>query len=475
MHRHGRLMGKRGVGMRKGLYTAITALFAVLLLTGCGGEQAEPLDLRAEYAIDAVLEPEAERLAFTQSVTVRNGGDNATEELWFQLRANRFAAEDAKLTVSSVTGADGEPLEYELSGYDQLCRVALPAPLEGGGTATVNFTCELGIPECARLLGTDRYGQIHLPYFYAQLAVCDENGWDRSFWNPDNAETDGRYAVPADFRLAVTAPESYALASNGELVSRETGGGLTRWAFEAENRREIMLTASENYVLRESDAGDVHITALFDSTVNTPEEMDAAVEAAEFGLEYFEGAFGPYPYDELVMSTGAVPSTGMPASLESSGMFTIQLERGTNYTLYHELAHQWFYCLVGNSEVTDCWLDEAFATWAAYLCMEAAGEDADTRWELCEMDAENIAGRGYRYINVPLDGADTFKIVFYERGAMFLRELEEAVGRDEFLNFVRGYCEEFAFENVSTADFAEYLSDNMPADVSGIVAEYIEL
>ena len=239
MHRHGRLMGKRGVGMRKGLYTAITALFAVLLLTGCGGEQAEPLDLRAEYAIDAVLEPEAERLAFTQSVTVRNGGDNATEELWFQLRANRFAAEDAKLTVSSVTGADGEPLEYELSGYDQLCRVALPAPLEGGGTATVNFTCELGIPECARLLGTDRYGQIHLPYFYAQLAVCDENGWDRSFWNPDDAETDGRYAVPADFRLAVTAPESYALASNGELVSRETGGGLTRWAFEAENRREI--------------------------------------------------------------------------------------------------------------------------------------------------------------------------------------------------------------------------------------------
>ena len=101
MHRHGRLMGKRGVGMRKGLYTAITALFVVLLLTGCGGEQAEPLDLRAEYAIDAVLEPEAERLAFTQSVTVRNGGDNATEELWFQLRANRFAAEDAKLTVPS--------------------------------------------------------------------------------------------------------------------------------------------------------------------------------------------------------------------------------------------------------------------------------------------------------------------------------------------------------------------------------------
>ena len=98
--------------MRKGLYTAITALFAVLLLTGCGGEQAEPLDLRAEYAIDAVLEPETERLAFTQSVTVRNGGGSATEELWFQLRANRLAAGDAKLTVPSGTGADGVPPEH---------------------------------------------------------------------------------------------------------------------------------------------------------------------------------------------------------------------------------------------------------------------------------------------------------------------------------------------------------------------------
>ena len=460
--------------MRRAVCSLLLCLL-LLPLAACGDEgTAEPLDLHAEYAIEAALDPEYGRMTFTQQVTVSNAGGSAADELWFLLRANRFAAEDGELTVVSVTGADGTELGYELSGYGQLCRVELPEPLEGGAAAVISFACELVIPECRQLLGTDRYGQIHLPYFYAQLAVCDEHGWDKSCWPAGDAETDGRYAVPADYYLTVTAPESYAIASNGELVARETAGALTRWEFKAENRREIILTAGKNYVLREAEANGVRIIALFDSTVNTPGEMDAAMEAVEFGLGYFSEAFGPYPYGELVMSTGAVPSTGMPASLESSGMFTIQLDRDSNYTLYHELAHQWFYCLVGNSEVTDCWLDEGFATWAGYLCMEAAGEDADIRWELCETDAGRIAGQGYKYINVPLDEADTFKMVFYERGAMFLRELEEKMGRESFLTFVRGYCEEFAFENVTTEDFLVYLDAASPTDVGEIVSEYIE-
>ena len=32
--------------------------------------------------------------------------------------------------------------------------------------------------------------------------------------------------------------------------------------------------------------------------------------------------------------------------------------------LVHEIAHQWFYGMVGNSQFRDPWLDEAFATYA---------------------------------------------------------------------------------------------------------------
>jgi len=33
----------------------------------------------------------------------------------------------------------------------------------------------------------------------------------------------------------------------------------------------------------------------------------------------------------------------------------------------HEIAHQWFYALVGNSQARDPWLDEAFASYAEIL------------------------------------------------------------------------------------------------------------
>jgi aminopeptidase N len=39
----------------------------------------------------------------------------------------------------------------------------------------------------------------------------------------------------------------------------------------------------------------------------------------------------------------------------------VSLERPTT----HEVAHQWFYSLVGNDQARDPWLDEGLANWAA--------------------------------------------------------------------------------------------------------------
>ena len=49
--------------------------------------------------------------------------------------------------------------------------------------------------------------------------------------------------------------------------------------------------------------------------------------------------------------------------------------------LVHEVAHQWFYGMVGNSQFRDPWLDEAFATWAEAVVDEqsAFGYEAALR------------------------------------------------------------------------------------------------
>ena len=56
----------------------------------------------------------------------------------------------------------------------------------------------------------------------------------------------------------------------------------------------------------------------------------------------------------------------------------------------------------------------------------------------------DLAGRD------PDEGSRKF---LYEKGALFLRHLEEVFGRERFDKFVRGYFEHFAFQSITTDDF----------------------
>jgi len=56
-----------------------------------------------------------------------------------------------------------------------------------------------------------------------------------------------------------------------------------------------------------------------------------------------------------------------------------------------------------------------------------------------------------------IDPDDAFSNIPYNKGALFLFELEQKVGRDEFDRFLLGYFNEFAFQSVTTEDFLAYL------------------
>jgi hypothetical protein len=49
----------------------------------------------------------------------------------------------------------------------------------------------------------------------------------------------------------------------------------------------------------------------------------------------------------------------------------------------------------------------------------------------------------------------------YEKGALFLRHLEQVFGRDRFDAFLKGYCNHFAFQSITTAEFAADLKKNL--------------
>jgi len=62
------------------------------------------------------------------------------------------------------------------------------------------------------------------------------------------------------------------------------------------------------------------------------------------------------------------------------------------------------------------------------------------------------------------DPDEVFTSIAYEKGSLFLYELELAVGREAFDRFLMNYFNEYAFQSISTEEFLDYLERTLVAD-----------
>jgi leukotriene-A4 hydrolase len=189
-------------------------------------------------------------------------------------------------------------------------------------------------------------------------------------------------------------------------------------------------------------------------------------------VEATEKLYGPYRwgrYDLLVL----------PPSFPFGGMENPRLTFATPTVLAgdkslvslvaHELAHSWSGNLVTNATWSDFWLNEGFTVYLERRILEAVYGR-----ERAEMEAalgrhtldEELASLDERdeILHVYLKGRDPdagFTEVPYEKGALFLRQLEETFGRARFDRFLRGYFNHFAFQSITTEQMLDYLKGNL--------------
>lgn len=223
--------------------------------------------------------------------------------------------------------------------------------------------------------------------------------------------------------------------------------------------------------------GDLEFKAMGDRTGVYSEAgiLDAA--AAEFAdtesmLEIAEDVYGPYRWDryDLLILPPSFPFGGMEnPRLSFITPTVIAGDKSLVSLIAHELAHSWSGNLVTNSSWRDLWLNEGFTTYLTGRIMQFVYGD-----ERYEMEA----ARGYSGLVTELEGMDdaaqilaadmrgvdpddAFSGIPYQKGALFLLELEQKVGREEFDQFLLNYFNEFAFESLATEDFLAYLEQTL--------------
>lgn len=319
----------------------------------------------------------------------------------------------------------------------------LPAELPPGAATEATLDFHLELPRRpGRLSFTDR--AVALGNWLPLLTV-HRGEWDR---RPYVDVGDAFFSAIADFDLTLSASGPAVLAHGGvELES-----GPTTWRVRAARARDLGLALATDYATATAAAGPVPVVAY----TLAPERAEWYAQTGAAMLQWFADRFGSYPYPRLAIAEVDLPASyaGMeyPGLVLLAGGLPFAPDRpgsDAEYILAHEIAHQWFYALVGNDQIADPWLDEALAT---YLPLLYFRDQDPARFEplyarhVSDGLAARLAAAGHRPVSSGIAGFASdgpYYAVVYRQGAAFLRDLHQALGEAEFFALLGEYVQTF--------------------------------
>ena len=438
---------------RPGLYDLpFDPIYARALMTGTRTVAGVPgpgiWESSAHYAIDATLDPRANRLDGQQRATYYNASPDTLRHLVMKLRQNLHAPGVQRNRPVEITGGmllgkvsvdgrafeqnapeDGTAGRYEVAGT--VMTVFLEQPLAPGDSALVDMGWSFRVPQAGPLavrMGQD--GEVFfLAYWYPQFAVYDDvRGWHTEPYL-GLAE---HYMDWADYDLSLTVPRGWLVQSTGTLqnpvavLSAKTRERLSRamasdepvairtaterpervereptvtWTYRAENVRDVAFSASAAYVWdavrasvgdRDGDGQDDYALA---QALYRPEEESWAEAAtyAKFSVEHLSELLIPYPYAHMTAVEGIIGG-GMEfpmMTLISGG----RSPRSLFGVTYHEIAHEWFPMIVGQDEKAFTWMDEGLVSYLTNVGVEAYFPEEDV-WQRRRQYHYLLAGTG---------------------------------------------------------------------------------
>jgi hypothetical protein len=424
------------------------------------------------YLIDFAIADDMSRVDGRQTVIYTNAERVSLNEVNFRLFSNILGG---RMKVENLT-VDGESVEPVYSLEDSLLVVPLKQPLAPGEAIAISMAFRITIPDdIDRHYGMQAHYEdvLALAHAYPMIPVYDDEGWNVEL-PPQSGDI--TFADMSFFIVTVDAPKEVTLVASGVEVSRQENGGRQRVRFEAGPVRDFYLAASPHYqVFIEESAG---VTLRFYAKKEFAEGADFALETAAKAIRIFSARYAPYPYTELDF----VSTPTLALGIEYPGMIAITewiMEPEIGYleaTVVHEVAHQWFYNLVGNDQLDDPWLDESLAQFATMqYYTDAHGENgrADFRREL--------KGR-WAYINDKLMPVGLpvraytdaeYSGIVYGRGALFFLALQEEMGDEAFEAFLRSYVRENAWDIATPEILHRQAESQCGCDLDSLFEEWI--
>lgn len=431
----------------------------------------KPIYEGTSYEMNVYLDYPEHSLEVKQRIEYTNVTSETLPNLMLNVHPNHFRG---TFELNEIRlDMDDEVIQPEVFPLDVTLRVELPRPLDPNEHVTLMLDYTLDLPKIKPgeefSGGGFGYSQrsVSLGNWYPVMAPYREDkGWYGLNYFPVG---DPYVTEVADYSVTITTTEGVIVAGTG--TETQTGN---RWHYEADQARSFAFAASNKYEVASTEVDDVTIHSYYFPDSAEPGEV--VLETVAQAFELFTELYGPYPYSDY-----RVAETEFAGGMEFAGVtflgsvFYDEYDGTTRTPLIplaaHEAAHQWFYGLVGNDQLTEPWLDEAPAEYSAFLYYERYLPDDTDWWWFYAVDQWAPMGKIDNLIYVFRDNREYIDAV-YRRGAQFMRDLRETMGDPAFFGFLQDYTRLNAYQLAKSRDFFTLVQEYTTADLVPLQEEY---
>lgn len=468
----------------------VCACFCAFSFSSCEKEKK----VATVYEITAEYSPENGTLAGASKVTFQNCTDSALSVLKFQLYPNAYR-EDAlyrpvskacetsayyagesygEMVISSVNGAKN----WEVLGEDENILYAyLERALYPEEKVVLDIAFLIKLAKVNHRTGITKK-TVNLGNCFPTLCGIKDGGFLESVYYDDG---DPFYSDCADYKVTVKTPKEYLVASSGAEVSERTLESKKEYTVSLTNARDFALVLSDCYKKAEGDADGVRVYYYYYDDKNAQKRVDLIEEAFAF----FRETFGAYPYPTFTLAQTGFCQGGMeyPALAMISDSLS---EENAVRSAVHEIAHQWWYAVVGSNQIENAWQDEGLAEYSALVFFENYEKYGVSR-EACVASALKEYRSYYDVYGSVLGRTDTamtrhlkdfisdyeYKCLSYDKAVVMFDTLRKSVGDKKFFAGLKRYYAENAFEN-ATPDSLIGAFERVGLDARGFFESFLQ-
>jgi Peptidase family M1 domain len=422
---------------------------------------------RTTYLLYTTMDYAGHSLFVDQQTAYTNHSSDTLYELVLGVEPNFW---EGRFNLRQIT-SDGVPVNYNLQSHR--LTVSLPQSLPPGGSTLLALSYDILLPyKSSGLVYGYTDVQANLVDWFPFIVPYQPGvGWllhDVYPWG-ENLVYDA-----SDFEVNLRFVDPYNPPVVAASAPAESNNEWTRYRLY--NARTFAFSMSPYYLVSTEYADGTPVSSYYFSGHDWGGQ--AAASKGAQAVSVYAGEFGPYPYPSL-----SIVETGLPDGMEFDGMVFLSSAffagydgtNANNLTMIgvHEIAHQWWFGLVGNDQTLEPWLDEAMATYSEHIFMENTtpgllGWWWNTRVNFYEphgwVDTTVYNGGSFR----------TYTNAVYLVGAYFIDAVRERIGDEAFFNFLKNYIVQMGHGRATADDWFRILRETTSTDISDIQSRYFQ-